>query len=77
MKLNIIVLLLFFIVITGWPAFLFAETCTEGNCIDGKGTLSYADGGSYEGEFSAVGVKRVSGSKEGQVFNLGILIKDQ
>jgi len=27
------------------------ETCTEGSCSDGKGTLTYADGGTYVGQF--------------------------
>ena len=37
--------------LVGFAGLLFAETCTEGNCTDGKGTLTYADGGTYVGEF--------------------------
>lgn len=51
MKQHMIITSLTLMVFLIGPPLLTAETCSKGNCTDGKGTLLYADGGSYEGEF--------------------------
>ena len=54
MKKLILISALLLIASNGW-----ANECTEGNCVNGKGTYTYTNGSRYVGEFK-------DGKKHGQ-----------